>query len=104
MLPAPVLYKNFDVQPFIDELRERIGEELDYRIEAANQRLFADWYRGHPFIHVPDVLDDAQQRPGAHDRAGHRRALRRARDVGRRTSATSRARPSSGSCSAASTG
>ena len=56
MLPAPVVFKNFDVQPFIDELRERIGEELDYRIEASNQQLFADYYRGHPFIHVPDVI------------------------------------------------
>jgi predicted unusual protein kinase regulating ubiquinone biosynthesis (AarF/ABC1/UbiB family) len=56
LLPAPVMFKNFDVQPFIDELRERIGEELDYRIEASNQQLFADWYRGHPFIHVPDVI------------------------------------------------
>ncbi len=57
MLPSGFLYKNFDAQPFIDEIRTRIGEELDYRIEAANQRLFADWYRSHPFIHVPDVVD-----------------------------------------------
>src|SRR3954452_5123850 len=45
MFPAPILYKNFDPKPFLNELRERIGEELDYRNEAANQRLFADWYR-----------------------------------------------------------
>jgi predicted unusual protein kinase regulating ubiquinone biosynthesis (AarF/ABC1/UbiB family) len=57
MLPAPALYKNFDAKPFIEEIRTRIGEELDYRIEAANQRLFAEWYRGHPFIHVPEVVD-----------------------------------------------
>ncbi|MEA3055421.1 MAG: hypothetical protein QOD30_853, partial [Actinomycetota bacterium] len=57
MFPAPVLYKNFDPKPFLNELRERIGEELDYRNEAANQRLFADWYRDHPFIHVPEVVD-----------------------------------------------
>jgi predicted unusual protein kinase regulating ubiquinone biosynthesis (AarF/ABC1/UbiB family) len=56
MLPAPMLFKNFDAQPFIDEIRDRISEELDYRIEASNQRLFADWYRGHPFIHIPDVI------------------------------------------------
>ncbi|MEY2403713.1 MAG: hypothetical protein QOD38_1264 [Acidimicrobiaceae bacterium] len=56
MLPAPMIFKNFDAQPFVDEIRERINEELDYRIEASNQQLFADWYRGHPFIHVPDVI------------------------------------------------
>jgi len=32
-------------------------EELDYRLEADNQRLFADYYDGHPFIHVPRVVD-----------------------------------------------
>jgi predicted unusual protein kinase regulating ubiquinone biosynthesis (AarF/ABC1/UbiB family) len=56
MLPAPVMFKNFDVQPFIDEIRERISEELDYRLEAANQQFFADYYRGHPFIHIPEVI------------------------------------------------
>jgi predicted unusual protein kinase regulating ubiquinone biosynthesis (AarF/ABC1/UbiB family) len=58
MSPAGLLYKNFDVTPFIEEIRERIGEELDYRVEAANQRVFADYYRGHPFIDVPDVIDE----------------------------------------------
>jgi predicted unusual protein kinase regulating ubiquinone biosynthesis (AarF/ABC1/UbiB family) len=58
MLPAPIMFKNFDMQPFLDEIRERITEELDYRAEAANQQLFADWYRGHPFIHVPDVIPE----------------------------------------------
>jgi predicted unusual protein kinase regulating ubiquinone biosynthesis (AarF/ABC1/UbiB family) len=57
MFPAPALYKNFDPKPFIEEIRTRVGEELDYRIEADNQRLFADWYRGHPFIHIPEVVD-----------------------------------------------
>jgi predicted unusual protein kinase regulating ubiquinone biosynthesis (AarF/ABC1/UbiB family) len=57
MLPAPALYKNFDAEPFVGEIRARIGEELDYRIESANQRFFAEAYRGHPFIHVPDVIE-----------------------------------------------
>ena len=35
---------------------ERLIDELDYELEAANQQAFADYYRGHPFIHVPDVL------------------------------------------------
>lgn len=56
MFPAPVLFKNFDMQPFLDEIRDRITEELDYRLEASNQQLFADWYRGHPFIHIPEVV------------------------------------------------
>jgi len=38
------------------ELRERVLEELDYEYEAQNQRSFSRAYRGHPFIHVPDVI------------------------------------------------
>jgi predicted unusual protein kinase regulating ubiquinone biosynthesis (AarF/ABC1/UbiB family) len=37
---------------------KRITEELDYRLEAANQRLFAEIYSGHPFIYVPDVVPE----------------------------------------------
>lgn len=40
----------------VAEVKERLIEELDYRLEARNQQHFADFYRGHPFIHVPDVL------------------------------------------------
>ena len=52
------MFPGLDPKPLVAELRERISEELDYRIEADNQRLFADYYRDHPFIHVPAVLDD----------------------------------------------
>jgi predicted unusual protein kinase regulating ubiquinone biosynthesis (AarF/ABC1/UbiB family) len=58
MAPAGMFYRNFDVGPLVDELRERIGEELDYGVEADHQRRFAEYYRGHPFIHVPNVVDD----------------------------------------------
>ncbi len=42
----------------VAEVKERLIEELDYRLEARNQREFADFYRGHPFIHVPDVIGE----------------------------------------------
>jgi predicted unusual protein kinase regulating ubiquinone biosynthesis (AarF/ABC1/UbiB family) len=51
-----LIYPNLDPRPLAEEIRARLVEELDYRQEAANQQTFADWYRGHPFIHVPDVL------------------------------------------------
>jgi predicted unusual protein kinase regulating ubiquinone biosynthesis (AarF/ABC1/UbiB family) len=38
------------------EIRERIEEELDYELEASNQRRIARIYRDHPFIVVPDVV------------------------------------------------
>ncbi len=39
-----------------DEIRSRIDEELDYELEAQNQRTVARLYRGHPFIVVPAVV------------------------------------------------
>ncbi len=53
-----MLFPGLDPAPIVAELRERLVEELDYRIEADNQRLFVERYRDHPFIHVPEVLDD----------------------------------------------
>jgi predicted unusual protein kinase regulating ubiquinone biosynthesis (AarF/ABC1/UbiB family) len=44
------------------EIRERILEELDYELEAQNQRAFARAYRGHPFAHVPDVVTSLSAR------------------------------------------
>jgi predicted unusual protein kinase regulating ubiquinone biosynthesis (AarF/ABC1/UbiB family) len=40
------------------EISERITEEVDYRLEASNQSFFADSYRGHPFIHIPEVIPE----------------------------------------------
>jgi predicted unusual protein kinase regulating ubiquinone biosynthesis (AarF/ABC1/UbiB family) len=51
------LFPGFDPGPVVAELRERLTEELDYANEAANQTLFANEYDGHPYIHVPRVLD-----------------------------------------------
>jgi hypothetical protein len=45
-----------DPQALGDEIRSRIDEELDYELEAANQRTLARIFRGHPFIVVPDVI------------------------------------------------
>jgi predicted unusual protein kinase regulating ubiquinone biosynthesis (AarF/ABC1/UbiB family) len=53
-----VMFPGLDPKPLIAELRARIVEELDYNIEAGNQRLFADYYARHPFIRVPAVLDE----------------------------------------------
>jgi predicted unusual protein kinase regulating ubiquinone biosynthesis (AarF/ABC1/UbiB family) len=49
-------FGGLDPEEMVTEIKERLVEELDYRLEAANQHRFAEFYRGHPFIHVPDVL------------------------------------------------
>ena len=53
-----VLFPGLDPAPIVEELRQRLTEELDYEHEASNQRLFADHYRGHPYIAIPEVYDD----------------------------------------------
>lgn len=50
--------RNVDVRSVADEVAERIGEELDYGTELANQMEFADHYRGHPFARVPEVFPE----------------------------------------------
>jgi len=57
-----LMFPGLDHGPLVAELRERIIEELDYELEADNQRLFADTYRDHPFIAVPAVLDELSTR------------------------------------------
>jgi predicted unusual protein kinase regulating ubiquinone biosynthesis (AarF/ABC1/UbiB family) len=53
---AKALAPGLDAKAAAGELKERVLEELDYEYEAQNQRAFARGYRGHPFIHVPDVI------------------------------------------------
>ena len=48
-----------DVQGVVDELIERTEMELDYRLEADNQRAFAKAYDGHPHFVVPHVVASA---------------------------------------------
>src|SRR3954468_293406 len=49
------LAPGLDVKAVAQELRERIGDELDYEVEAANHRAMARGWRGHPFAYVPPV-------------------------------------------------
>ena len=55
-------FPSLDARALVDELRSRIGEELDYVHEATNQTLFADYFAGHPFIHVPSVVPELSTR------------------------------------------
>ena len=55
------LAPGLDVKALAQELRERIGDELDYEVEAQNHRAMARAWRGHPFVFVPPV-DTARSR------------------------------------------
>jgi predicted unusual protein kinase regulating ubiquinone biosynthesis (AarF/ABC1/UbiB family) len=53
---ASSAFPGMDTQSLIDELGERLREEVDYLLEADNQEYFAQYYEGHPVIHVPRVV------------------------------------------------
>ena len=55
---ASFALKNLDVKALVDELRDRMADELDYRLEAKLQAEFAERYQGHPFIHIPGVVSE----------------------------------------------
>ena len=49
---------SLDVKGVTAEIRDRIAEELDYELEAQNQRSLARIFKGHPFIVVPEVVSE----------------------------------------------
>ncbi len=58
MLLLPLLKRlapGLDARALLAELRERIAEELDYELEAQNQRRIERLMRGHPFVRVPRI-------------------------------------------------
>ncbi len=50
------IFTGADVKPVLDELIARTEDELDYRIEAANQRAFAKEFDGDLRFSVPNVI------------------------------------------------
>jgi len=50
------LMPGLDTKSMLDELRERVREELDYTIEAESQQAFAEAYADDPDFYVPEVV------------------------------------------------
>ncbi|EHY90441.1 ABC1 kinase family protein [Saccharomonospora azurea] len=48
-----------EVKPLLNELADRMNEELDYRSEADNQRRFAKAFHGDENVYVPRVVASA---------------------------------------------
>ena len=65
MLLVPLIRRlapGLDAKALGAEMRERIGEELDYELEAQNQRRIERLLRGHPFMRVPRVHSELSTR------------------------------------------
>ena len=92
-----------DVKSTAEEIRARIGDELDYELEAQNQRTLARIFRGHPFIRVPEVVSSLSREKVLVTEYVTASGSTRSRSSTRRR-ATASARSSSASSSAACTG
>jgi predicted unusual protein kinase regulating ubiquinone biosynthesis (AarF/ABC1/UbiB family) len=53
---AAAAFPGLDTRSLVDELGERLKDEVDYSLEADNQELFAGYYKDHPFINIPSVV------------------------------------------------
>ena len=51
-----IIMPGLEVKPLLDELRDRVAEEIDYQLEAASQQAFTKAYSGDPDIYVPAVV------------------------------------------------
>ena len=50
-----------DIGPILEELRGRMSEELDYRLEASAHKAFAKGFEGDPNVAVPGVIDGTER-------------------------------------------
>lgn len=50
------MFGGFDARALLEEVVARMSEEFDYKREAANQMWFADRYRNHPYVRIPEVV------------------------------------------------
>jgi predicted unusual protein kinase regulating ubiquinone biosynthesis (AarF/ABC1/UbiB family) len=55
---SSLMLKGLDAKGLVDELRERMREELDYRLEADNAIEFSRLYAGHPWVRIPSVVPE----------------------------------------------
>jgi predicted unusual protein kinase regulating ubiquinone biosynthesis (AarF/ABC1/UbiB family) len=64
-LVSPILARlapGTDAGALLSEVRELIANELDYEVEAQQQRRLARLFRGHPHVRVPRVHTDLSSR------------------------------------------
>lgn len=55
---SAMMLKGLDAKGLVDELRARMREELDYRIEADNVAEFSRQFAGHPWARIPTLIPE----------------------------------------------
>ena len=74
---SAMMLKGLDAKGLVDELRARMREELDYRLEARNITEFEDRFQGHPWVRIPKLVPEFSHRAPADHRVDRRHELRR---------------------------
>jgi predicted unusual protein kinase regulating ubiquinone biosynthesis (AarF/ABC1/UbiB family) len=59
---SAMMLKGLDAKSMVDELRNRMREELDYELEARNLTEFAHLFAGHPWVRVPRLVPELSTR------------------------------------------
>ncbi len=55
---STMMLKGLDAKGLVDELRDRMREELDYAIEAGNLAEFEARFQGHPWVRIPKLVPE----------------------------------------------
>lgn len=55
---SAMMLKGLDGKALVNELRERMRDELDYRIEAFNTAEFGRLFAGHPWVRIPHLVPE----------------------------------------------
>jgi predicted unusual protein kinase regulating ubiquinone biosynthesis (AarF/ABC1/UbiB family) len=55
---SAMMLKGLDAKGLVDELRSRMREELDYRLEARNLQEFNRLFAEHPWVRIPDLVPE----------------------------------------------
>lgn len=55
---SSMMLKGLDAKGLVDELRGRMREELDYRLEADNVAEFEQRFAGHPWVRIPKLVPE----------------------------------------------
>ena len=63
------MFGGFNPKELLQEVVERMTEEFDYTPRSRNQQYFADRYRGHSFVKIPEIVAGALGDARAHVRA-----------------------------------
>jgi predicted unusual protein kinase regulating ubiquinone biosynthesis (AarF/ABC1/UbiB family) len=55
---SAMMLKGLDAKGLVDELRDRMREELDYSREAGNLAEFEARFQGHPWVRIPKLVPE----------------------------------------------